>query len=59
MSSKFKKDYKLAKKRGYDITRLKRVIDILANGEALDEKYRDHGLSGDYSGYRECHIEPD
>ena len=52
MSTKFKKDYKLAKKRGYD-------IDLLADGETLPEKYCDHALSGDYSGCRECHILPD
>ena len=59
MSTKFKKDYKLARKRGYDITLLREVIDLLADGETLPEKYCDHSLSGDYSGYRECHILPD
>ncbi|EGG92093.1 hypothetical protein HMPREF0491_00120 [Lachnospiraceae oral taxon 107 str. F0167] len=34
------------------------VIDILANGDALDAKYRDHDLTGNYKGTRECHIEP-
>ncbi len=37
---------------------LKEVIDILANGEQLPEKYLDHPLLGDYRGSRECHIEP-
>lgn len=59
MSSRFKKDYKTAQKRGYDTSLLKEVIDILANGEQLPDKYRDHSLTGDYSGYRECHIQPD
>lgn len=59
MSSKFKKDYKLIKKRGYDLSLLKEVIDILANGEKLPERYHDHNLSGEYSGCRECHILPD
>lgn len=58
-SNQFKKDLKLAKKRGYDLDKLKEVIATLANGEALDAKYRDHLLSGDYGGYRECHIQPD
>lgn len=58
-SNQFKKDLKLAKKRGYDLDKLKEVISTLANGEALDAKYRDHLLSGDYGGYRECHIQPD
>lgn len=59
MSTRFKKDYKLAKKRGYNMDLLKEVIDILANGDQLPEKYFDHPLSGDYRGSRECHIEPD
>lgn len=59
VSSKFKKDYNLAKKRGNNLNLLKEVIDILANGENLSEKYHDHALYGDYSGYRECHIQPD
>ncbi len=59
ISSRFKKDYKLAQKRGYDMSLLKKVIDILASGEQLPQKYRDHLFSGDYAGYRECHIQPD
>ncbi len=58
-SNQFKKDLKLAQKRGYDLEKLKRVIDALANGEALEEKYRDHALAGNYGGFRECHIQPD
>ena len=41
------------------IEKLEKIIDILANGEMLSEKYRDHELNGNYSGCRECHIEPD
>lgn len=59
MSTRFRKDYKLAKKRGYDMSLLKEVIDILASGETLPKAYLDHSLSGDYKGYRECHIQPD
>ena len=59
MSTRFKKDYKLAQKRGYNMNLLKEVIDILANGDQLPVKYLDHPLSGDYRGSRECHIEPD
>ncbi|BAL83511.1 putative addiction module toxin [Selenomonas ruminantium subsp. lactilytica TAM6421] len=57
--TQFKKDVKLAKKRHYDMSLLKKVIDTLANGEKLDDKYRDHALVGNYVGYRECHILPD
>lgn len=59
VSSRFKKDYKLAKKRGHDMSLLKEAIEILANGEQLPEKYLDHALTGDYKDYRECHIQPD
>ena len=58
-SSKFKKDYKLAIKRNYNIEELDNVIRKLANGEILEEKYNDHQLSGNYSRFRECHIRPD
>lgn len=58
-SNQFKKDLKLAQKRGYDLNRIKQVISRLANGETLDPKYRDRFLTGDYGSYRECHIQPD
>lgn len=58
-TNQFKKDIKLAKKQGKDIEKLFGVIGILANGETLDEKYRDHDLSGNFKGCREYHIEPD
>lgn len=58
-SNKFKKDLKLAVKRGYDIKLLENVVNRLANEEPLDPKYKDHTLLGDYSGFRECHITPD
>lgn len=58
-TNQFKKDLKLAKKQGKTLSKLLTVIELLANGETLDMKYRDHALTGDYSGTRECHIEPD
>ena len=58
-TSQFKRDIKLAQKQGKDIDKLFAVVDALAKGETLAPKYRDHDLSGDYSGCRECHIEPD
>ncbi len=57
--SQFKRDIKLAKKRHLNIDLLKAVIETLRTCEKLDEKYRDHALTGDYIGYRECHIQPD
>ena len=58
-TTQFKKDYKLAKHRGLDITLLKDIVSKIANGEILDTKYKDHPLSGNWSGHRECHIQPD
>ena len=58
-TSQFKKDYKLAKRRGLNLSLLKNIISLLANGVQLDEKYGDHDLSGDWKGHRECHIQPD
>lgn len=55
----FKKDYKRIKKRGRNIEKLKHVIELLASGQKLDQKYRDHELTGNYNNFRECHIEPD
>ena len=57
-TNQFKKDLKLAKKQRKNLDKLFEVIDILANGGTLDAKYRDHDLTGNYNGTRECHIEP-
>jgi mRNA interferase YafQ len=59
ITSKFKKDYKNAIKRGLDIKLLDNIIETLANGEKLPEENKDHSLIGNYKGYRECHIQPD
>lgn len=58
-AGQFKKDLKLAKKQGKNLDKLFDVVERLANGETLEAKYRDHDLSGDYKGCRECHIDPD
>ncbi len=61
-SSKFKKDYKLAVRRGYDISLIDNVIRLIAKGDEqkrLIDEYDDHELSGDWKGYRELHVEPD
>ena len=58
-SNQFKKDYKLMKKRGYDINKLKDVIQLLIEGKTLPPKYNDHYLNGKYKGFKECHIQPD
>ena len=58
-TNQFKKDLKLAEKQNKNLNKLFEVIEILANGETLDARYKDHGLTGNYKGARECHIEPD
>lgn len=56
---KFLKDLKLAKRRGLNLKDLTDVIDMLQEGKILSLKYRDHLLTGNYKGFRECHINPD
>lgn len=58
-SSRFKKDYKVIKKRGYDIAVLEEVLGILCAEQPLPQKYRDHALTGNFAGHRECHLTPD
>ena len=58
-SNRFKRDLKTAIKRGYRIDLLETVVELLATGRALPEKYKDHVLSAAYGGLRECHITPD
>jgi mRNA interferase YafQ len=58
-TNQFKKDLKLAKKQNKDLDKLFDVVNILADGGTLDARYRDHDLSGNFSGTWECHIEPD
>ena len=55
----FKKDFKLAMKRGLNIELLENVIALLSMGEQLPEKNKDHALTGNWVGHRECHILPD
>jgi len=59
LTKQFKKDLKLAKNQRKELGKLFEVVEILAQGEKLEPKYRDHDLSGKYKGTRECHIEPD
>lgn len=59
LSNRFKKDLKLAAKRGLDLAELETVVNRLAVQQPLPDKNRDHSLTGDYIGFRECHIRPD
>lgn len=58
-STRFKKDFKLCMKRNCNMTELQIVIDTLRIPDTLPTKNRNHFLSGSYSTYQECHIEPD
>ena len=58
-TNKFQKDLKRVQRRGYDLSLLTEILKKLANGESLPEKNRDHLLTGNFSGCRECHITPD
>ena len=58
-TTQFKKDLKTVQKRGLKIELLTDVLNLLANGDKLPEKYKDHALTGKYSHCRECHIQPD
>lgn len=61
MTSSFKKQYKKIVKQGKDINKFINILEKLANGEILDEKYKNHQLKNDkyYKDCYECHIEPD
>ncbi|MEB5927462.1 type II toxin-antitoxin system YafQ family toxin [Enterococcus faecalis] len=58
-TNQFKKDFKKAKKQGKNLEKLKEVIVLLQEQQTLPLKYKDHALTGNYIGTRECHIEPD
>ena len=57
--NKFKKNLDLLIKRGKDPEKIKLVIIALVNEQPLDPKQNDHPLTGNYKGFRDCHIEPD
>jgi mRNA interferase YafQ len=57
--AQFRRDVKLAQRRGKDISKLRQLILLLAEGQPLPPRYKDHPLSGDWKHYRDCHIESD
>lgn len=58
-TTQFKKDFKLAIKRGLKIELLEEAITTLAMGEKLPDQFKDHALTGNWFKHRECHIQPD
>lgn len=59
VSSQFKKDLKRSSKREKDIDKIESIVNILQSGDSLEVCYRNHRLTGNWSNYWECHIEPD
>lgn len=59
VTNKFKKDLKRIQKQGRNLELLQDVLQLLLMETELDIKYRDHALTGNYVGFRECHIQPD
>ena len=58
-TNRMKRDVRRAKKRGKDISKLIKTLQLLQKGSAMPEQYRDHALGGNLNDFRECHIEPD
>ncbi len=58
-TTQFKRDVKRMQKRHKDLEKLKKVVELLLDGEPLPTKMLDHPLVGQYKGTRECHLEPD
>ena len=58
-TTQFKKDYKRISKQNKDLSKLRAVIEKLVTGQLLEPKYKDHQLSGNWKGHRDCHIQPD
>ena len=58
-TTQFRRDLRKAHKQGRDISVLNKIITTLANDELLPDKHNDHALSGNWKGYRECHVAPD
>jgi len=57
-TNKMKRDARLMKKRGKDMTKLTAVLNLLASRVPMPKRYKDHQLTGDLKDFRECHIEP-
>ncbi len=57
--AQFKRDVKLAQRRGKDMSKLRELILLLAEGTPLPSRYKDHPLAGEWEQHRDCHLEPD
>ena len=59
LTGQFRRDFRRARKRGWDIEHLKRTMERLMDGQELESRYACHPLRGEYLGHWECHVEPD
>ena len=59
VTNQFKRDLKRIRKQGKDLSMLQNILQMLVEEKDLDAKYCDHALTGNYIGFRECHIQPD
>lgn len=59
LGTQFKRDLKLAEKRGKNLAKMRELILLLGEGAQLPTRYRDHALSGNWKHFRDCHIGPD
>jgi len=57
--TQFRRDVRLAEKRGKDMKKLRDVILLLVEGNPLPHRYKDHPLGGEWKHFRDCHIKPD
>ena len=58
-TTQFKKDYKRIKRQNKDVTELETTVRLLVGGQPLEPKYKDHALTGNWKGHRDCHLGPD
>ncbi len=58
-TTRFRRDVKKCQKQNKEMEKFKAIHLLLIAGETLPPSNRDHNLSGNWSGFRECHIEPD
>lgn len=58
-SGQFRRDLKKAKKQRKNLQKFQDVLQLLVRETQLPEKYKDHPLSGNWQGYRDCHVEND
>jgi len=57
--AQFRRDVELAKRRGKDMSKLRELITLLAEGSPLPPRCKDHSLRGEWKHHRDCHVEPD